>query len=171
MEPPNRNALEGATSRERLDELREHFELLDGWEDRYRYLIDLGKALPAMDPALKTEHTRVEGCMSQVWMVGHLEDTGDRPALRLLADSDAAIVRGLIAVLLAAYDGEPLDVVRATDVGALFDTLGLGQHVSMNRRNGFFAMVGRIRALPDRLTSAGEAPTLSDGSTGRRSPA
>lgn len=158
-------------TRTTIDELREHFELLDGWEDRYRYLIDLGKALAPMDAALKTEHAKVDGCMSQVWMVGHLEHDGPTPVLRLIADSDAAIVRGLIAVLLAAYDGQPLDVVRATDVAAVFDTLGLGQHVSMNRRNGFFAMVGRIRALPDRLTTAAETPTLSDASTERRSPA
>ena len=124
-----------------LDDLKEHFELLDGWEERYRYLIDLGRTLAPMDVALKNETTKVEGCMSQVWMVARL----DGEVVRFHADSDAAIVKGLIAVLMAAYDGETPEAILAHDVGPTFDALGLGQHVSMNRRNGFFAMVGRIQ--------------------------
>ncbi len=124
-----------------LDELSEHFELLDGWEERYRYLIDLGKQLRPMDDALKNEVTKVEGCMSQVWMMAHQEDG----ALRFVADSDAAIVRGLIAVLMIAYDGKTPSEIIGLDVGPVFDGLGLAQHVSMNRRNGFFAMVQRIQ--------------------------
>src|SRR5512139_3788198 len=124
-----------------LDELREHFELLDGWEERYRYLIDLGRTLAPMDDALKNETTKVDGCMSQVWLVARLEGE----VMRFIADSDAAIVRGLIAVLMAAYDGATPEAILALDVGPTFDALGLAQHVSMNRRNGFFAMVGRIQ--------------------------
>lgn len=133
-----------------LDELRENFDLLESWEERYRYLIDLGKALPPMDDALKSAHTKVDGCLSQVWMLGRLDDAG---LLRYLADSDAAIVRGLIAVLMVAYDGRRPDEVVATDIDGLFDALGLGQHISLNRRNGFFAMVQRIKAEATRLAS------------------
>ena len=124
-----------------LSELREHFELLDGWEDRYRYLIDLGKGLAPMDAALKNDVTKVEGCMSQVWLVSRYEDGH----IHLVADSDAAIVRGLIAVLLIAYDGKTPAEIAALDIAPVFDTLGLATHVSMNRRNGFFAMVERIK--------------------------
>lgn len=124
-----------------LSELREHFELLDGWEDRYRYLIDLGKGLAPMDAALKNDVTKVEGCMSQVWLVSRFEDGH----IHLVADSDAAIVRGLIAVLLIAYDGKTPAEIAALDIAPVFDTLGLATHVSMNRRNGFFAMVERIK--------------------------
>ena len=140
-----------------LDELKEHFELLDGWEERYRYLIDLGRALPPMDAALKNDVTKVDGCMSQVWLSAHLEDG----VLRLSADSDAAIVRGLIAVLMAAYDRQAPADILANDVGPTFDALGLGQHVSMNRRNGFFAMVGRIQREARRF-----APELVAGRAG-----
>jgi cysteine desulfuration protein SufE len=138
-----------------LDELREHFELLDGWEERYRYIIDLGKQLGPMDDALKNEVTKVDGCMSQVWMLARDEDG----VLRFVADSDAAIVRGLIAVLMIAYDGKTPEEIRALDVGPVFDGLGLAQHVSMNRRNGFFAMVQRIQGEARRaseLAGAGQ---------------
>jgi cysteine desulfuration protein SufE len=132
-----------------LDELRDNFELLDGWEERYRYLIDLGKKLPPMDDALKNEVTKVDGCMSQVWMSSHLDDG----RIRFVADSDAAIVRGLIALLMVAYDDETPEHVTALDIGPFFDALGLAQHVSMNRRNGFFAMVERIQRDARALTS------------------
>ncbi len=128
-----------------LDEIKENFELLEGWEERYRYLIDLGRQLAPMDPADKTEQTKVDGCMSQVWMVGRPEVRDGATVLALSADSDASIVRGLIAILHAVYDHQPLDVILATDIATLFDDLGLGQHISMNRRNGFYAMVTRIR--------------------------
>lgn len=130
-----------------LDTLREDFELLDGWEERYRYLIDLGRTLTPMDDVLKNELNKVDGCMSQVWMSSRLE--GDR--VRFIADSDAAIVRGLIAILMVAYDDRTAAEIEALDIGPFFDELGLAQHVSMNRRNGFFAMVGRIRQDAGRL--------------------
>jgi len=123
-----------------LSELREHFESLDGWEERYRYLIDLGRTLAPMDDALKNSSTKVDGCMSQVWLTSRQEGE----VMRFLADSDAAIVRGLIAVLMVVYDGRSPDAILALDIVPVFEALGLAQHVSMNRRNGFFAMVGRI---------------------------
>jgi cysteine desulfuration protein SufE len=124
-----------------LSDLKEHFELLDGWEERYRYLIDLGKRLAPLPDADKNERTKVDGCLSQVWLTARR----DGARVRFLADSDAAIVRGLIAVLMLAYDDKTPAEIEALDIGPFFDELGLHQHVSMNRRNGFFAMVGRIR--------------------------
>jgi len=133
-----------------LDDLREHFELLDGWEERYRYIIDLGRTLAPMDDVLKNDVTKVDGCMSQVWMTSRLEEG----QLHFLADSDAAIVRGLIAVLMVAYDGRTPTAIGALDIGPFFDVLGLAKHVSMNRRNGFFAMVGRIHSEARRVARA-----------------
>jgi cysteine desulfuration protein SufE len=130
---------------------RENFAFLESWEDRYRYLVELGRELPPMEDALKTEATRVDGCLSQVWMLARREPSG---AVTWLADSDAAIVRGLIAVLLLACNGRSPADVLASNVGGLFDELGLAQHISMNRRNGFAAMVARIRAEASRLVAA-----------------
>ncbi len=136
-----------------LDALQEDFALLDNWEDRYRYLIDLGRGLRPMPDALKTAYSKVEGCMSQVWVTAHTRtDDGGRVTMDYLADSDAIIVRGLIAVLLAAYSGLTPAEAAATDVGPIFDRLGLGEHLSLNRRNGFVAMIGRLRDEARRLS-------------------
>ena len=133
----------------------ENFELLDGWEERYRYLVDLGKALAPMAPEDKTEGTKVEGCMSQVWMVGRpAHDPSGQLVLTLSADSDAIIVRGLIAVLMSVYDHKSPAEILATDIGSLFDDLGFGQHITLNRRNGFYAMVQRIRREASLLAQA-----------------
>lgn len=129
-----------------IDELVDNFALFDDWEERYRYLIDLGAQLPAMDDALKTPASKVQGCMSQVWMVAGWDGEG---RLTLLADSDAQIVRGLIAVLVAAYSGKTRAEVASTDIDAIFAQLGMDQHLSPNRRNGFFSMVERIRHFAD----------------------
>jgi len=129
-----------------LPEILENFELLEGWEERYRYLVDLGKRLAPMAPEDKTDATKVDGCMSQVWLVGRPEhDAAGHLVLTLTADSDAIIVRGLIAVLMAIYDHKTPSEILTTDIGSLFDDLGFGQHITMNRRNGFYAMVQRIR--------------------------
>ncbi|MEQ1507228.1 MAG: SufE family protein [Myxococcota bacterium] len=125
------------------DALVEDFALFDDWEDRYAYLIDLGNRLPALPDSDKTEHNKVRGCMSQVWFV-----RGDDPGGRLVwaGDSDASIVRGLIAVLQVLYGGRTRDEALAVDVEAVFARLGLEKHLSTNRRNGFFSMVERLRA-------------------------
>ena len=128
---------------ETLDDLIDNFALFDDWEERYRYLIDLGRGLPAMDDSLKTDDTLVRGCTSKVWMV---TDTSDGK-LHIIADSDAHIVRGLIAVLLTAYQDKTLEEVAKTDINAAFAKLGLDQNLSPNRRNGFFSMVERIKHL------------------------
>jgi cysteine desulfuration protein SufE len=137
----------------RVEELIEGFEFLDDWDERFRYIIDLGRRLPPMDEGLKNDDTKVDGCTSQVWMVARVE--GDPPRLAFLADSDAHIVRGLIAILLALYDGRsPRDILELDAEGTIA-RLGLAQHLSPNRANGLFAMVGRIRAFAaDSLTGA-----------------
>lgn len=126
-----------------LEELIENFALFDDWEERYRYLIDLGRNLPKMDDGLKTEENIVRGCTSQVWMVATITDN----KLHFIADSDAHIVRGLIGVLMAAYQDKTLDQVKETDVEGAFAQIGLDQNLSPNRRNGFFSMVEKIKAL------------------------
>ncbi|MEM6780438.1 MAG: SufE family protein [Pseudomonadota bacterium] len=126
-----------------INELVENFSLFDDWEERYRYLIDLGKGLEPMDEALKTENTLVRGCTSRVWMVAENRDG----YFHFVADSDAHIVRGLIAVLLSAYQNKSAAEIQDIDINKAFSDIGLDQHLSPNRRNGFFAMVERIRSL------------------------
>ncbi len=126
-------------------ELAENFALFDDWEDRYRYLIDLGRKLPPLPDALRTEANKVRGCMSQVWLVtGH--PPGDPSRFAFSADSDAHIVKGLIAVLGVLFSGQTPDAIAGIDPEAAFKTLGLDQHLSPTRRNGLVAMVQRIKA-------------------------
>lgn len=127
-----------------LQDLQENFALFDDWEERYRYLIDLGKALPVMDEALKTEETIVKGCTSRVWMIA---ETGESRKIHFTADSDAHIVRGLIALVLVAYQDKTPEEIGEIDIEQTFREIGLDQHLSPNRRNGFFAMVERVKAL------------------------
>ncbi|MEZ0226258.1 MAG: SufE family protein [Alphaproteobacteria bacterium] len=130
-----------------IDDLADNFNALDDWEDRYKYLIDLGNTLPPMDESLKTDAIKVRGCMSQVWMLLSWDGEGK---LKLLADSDAQIVRGLIAVLSAIFSGKTPAEAAGTDVEKAFQQLGLDQHLSPNRRNGFFSMVEAVRAFTSR---------------------
>ncbi len=127
-----------------VDELKENFDLFDDWEEKYVYLIDLGKKLEDMPADLKNDVTRVEGCLSQVWYV---LTPGDNASLHFVADSDSAIVRGLIAILLTLYNGRDAAEITGGEAHDLFESLGFGNHISSNRRNGFAAMVGRIEAL------------------------
>lgn len=125
-----------------FSELVDNFSFLDSWEDRYGYLIELGKALPAMDDADKIPENKVEGCMSQVWLT--MRRDGDRLFFR--GESDAFIVRGLIAVLQIILSGKTTAEIVAEDVEADFNRLGLDAHLSPTRRNGFFSMVARVKA-------------------------
>ncbi|HAE49282.1 MAG: cysteine desulfuration protein SufE [Tistrella sp.] len=125
------------------EELIENFSLFDDWEERYAYLIDLGRKLPDLPEAERTPESKVEGCMSQVWLLSEVEP-GNPPVIRYRADSDSQIVRGLIAVLMTAYSGETADRIIATDINDIFNRIGLDRHLSPNRRNGFYAMVQRI---------------------------
>ncbi len=127
-----------------IDELVDNFALMDDWEDRYKYLIDLGGTLPDMPEALKTDSSKVRGCMSQVWMILGWDEAG---RLSILADSDAQIVRGLIAVVFAVFATRTHAEIKAIDVEKTFAELGLDQHLSPNRRNGFFSMVERVKAF------------------------
>jgi cysteine desulfuration protein SufE len=124
-------------------QIQEAFELFDSWEDKYRFVIDLGKELPAMDQAWKTEETLVRGCQSQVWLVAQRDPaTG---AMNLQLDSDAHIVRGLIGIVLAAYQQRTPREIVEYDVEGLFESLDLLKHLSPTRGNGLRAMVNRIR--------------------------
>jgi len=126
-----------------VNDIRESFAIFDSWEDKYRFVIDLGKDLPDMDDRLKTDEHLVRGCQSQVWLVAELDrNTG---AMRLTLDSDAHIVRGLIAIVLAAYDGRTPREIVEYDIERLFEELDLLKHLSATRGNGLRAMVNRIR--------------------------
>ncbi len=126
-----------------IEEVVENFSLFDDWEDRYRYLIDIGRELPQMDEALKTDASLVRGCTSRVWLVPDILDG----VLTFQADSDAHIVRGLVALLMASYNGRTLEEVRDIDINAMFKEIGMDQHLSANRRSGFYSMVERLRAI------------------------
>ena len=131
----------------RFEEIAEDFEFLDDWEDRYRFVIELGKAMPPLEDAFKVAVTKVEGCASQVWLVPAIEGTGPSAVFRFRGDSDAMIVRGLIAVLHALFDGLTVSDVLKVDAGAELARLGLDQHLSAQRSNGVRAMLERIRLL------------------------
>ncbi len=129
-----------------IEQLAENFSLFDDWEDRYRYLIDLGRKIPPMDDKYKTDDNIVRGCTSRVWLVAEKSKDGK---YNFIADSDAHIVRGLIALLLAAYQGKNAAEIKNTDIKAVFKEIGMDQHLSPSRRNGFYAMVERINNLAE----------------------
>jgi cysteine desulfuration protein SufE len=136
-----------------VDELVANFEGLGDWEERYRYLIDLGRKLPPLPEAERTEAHKVRGCMSQVWLAATYRP-GPPPRLELRGDSDAHIVKGLIALLFRLYAGRTPREMVELDVQSVFERLGLESHITMNRRNGFYAMVERIRALAENAAAA-----------------
>ena len=130
-----------------IETIRSDFALLDDWEDRYRYLIELGRGLAPLPEALRTDANKVRGCASQVWLAiaTHHSGPGGAPVLELQGDSDAHIVRGLIAILFALFQGKTAQEALATDARAVFAELGLQEHLTPQRSNGFFSMVERIR--------------------------
>ena len=129
-------------------ELKENFSLVDDWEDRYRYVIELGRALPGLADADKTDANKVRGCASQVWLVTTLtpQSGGKAPLMHIEGDSDAHIVRGLVAILLEIYQDRPADEIAAHDALQDFAELGLKDHLTPQRSNGLASMVARIRA-------------------------
>jgi cysteine desulfuration protein SufE len=130
-----------------VDEIVENFSLLDEWDDRYRYLIELGRTLAPLPDAARTDANKVQGCASQVWLDTHVAAGGGAgPVLDFVGDSDAHIVRGLIAVLFALYSGKSARDILSTDALALFDRLGLREHLTPQRSNGLRSMVERIRS-------------------------
>ncbi len=129
-----------------IDEIIENFALLEEWDDRYRYLIELGRTLPELPERARVEANKVQGCASQVWMETSVRPNGKGgPVLTFVGDSDAHIVRGLIAVLFTLYSGKSAQDILATDAIALFNRLGLREHLTPQRSNGFRSMVERIR--------------------------
>ncbi|KKX28089.1 SufE family protein [Rhizobium sp. LC145] len=127
-----------------LDQIIDDFAFLDEWEDRYRYVIELGKQLPELADDKRTLENKVQGCASQVWLVSHSDGAAD-PVLTFEGDSDAHIVRGLVAIVLAVYSGKRASEIATTDAIEIFDRIGLVEHLSSQRANGLRSMVRRIR--------------------------
>lgn len=129
-----------------LERLYKNFEVLDNCQDRYRFIIEMGKKIPQLQEIDKKEENRVHGCISTVYMV--INQTKDSPPkLHFIANSDATIVNGLIAIMQIVYDGKTPQEISAVDIETIFKKLGLESHLSPNRRNGFFAMVERLRTI------------------------
>ena len=127
-----------------IDAIVEDFEFLDDWDDRYKYLIELGNGLEPLADTEKNPQSKVQGCVSQVWIVSEASG-GDDPVLTFRGDSDAHIVRGLIAVTLALFSGKQASQIAATDEREVFDRLQLSEHITPQRSNGLRAMVARIK--------------------------
>lgn len=131
------------------------FELLDDWEDRYRYVIELGRQLPPLPAGAKSDHSKVRGCASQVWIVSEREQLGSSK-LKFAGESDSHIVQGLIAILLSLVNGKAAEEIAALDIEARFAKLGLREHLTPQRSNGLASMIQRIRA-DARAVQAGNA--------------
>ena len=129
-----------------IAEIEDNFALLDQWDDRYRYVIELGKTLTPLPDADHVEANKVQGCASQVWLVTHKTPNAGGPVLSFEGDSDAHIVRGLVAILFALYSGKPAKEILDTDASALFERLGLRENLTPQRSNGLRSMIERIRA-------------------------
>jgi cysteine desulfuration protein SufE len=130
-----------------LSDILESFDFLDDWEDRYKYLIDLGKELAPLDETEKTDANKVRGCVSQVWLITSIEKgPAGAPVLTFRGDSDALIVQGLVAIVTTLFNGKTPTEILDTDVEGLFARLGLQEHLTPQRSNGLKSMVGRIRA-------------------------
>ncbi|MEO1066045.1 MAG: SufE family protein [Pseudomonadota bacterium] len=130
-----------------LDDILENFEFLDDWEDKYKYVIELGRDMPELDDQERVDANKVQGCVSQVWLVRTLENTGgaDGPVVHYRGDSDAHIVRGLVALVIATFSGHNARTILKTDIDAIFEKIGLREHLTPQRSNGLTAMINRIK--------------------------
>jgi len=128
-----------------IEDIIENFDLLDDWEDKYRYLIELGGALPELEGSQHTDENKVQGCVSQVWLVTHIENKDGSPHLFFTGDSDAHIVKGLIAISFAIFSGKSAQQILDTDALEIFAKIGLNDHLTPQRSNGLASMVKRIR--------------------------
>jgi cysteine desulfuration protein SufE len=137
-----------------FEEIAETFDFLDDWEDRYRHVIDLGKAMPPLDDAFRVPATKVDGCASQVWILPQINGQGPGATFGFQGESDAMIVRGLIAILHALYSDLSVTEVVKVDAGGELARLGLNDHLSSQRSNGLRAMVERIRKLATETAAA-----------------
>ena len=152
--PTNLNFVMSSHQAEQAQLLIDTFEMLGDWEERYRFLIDLGRDMPAMDDSDKVDANKVSGCLSSVWITADTNDNGGEQVVEFVADSDSAIVKGLISMLRKVYSGQTPQAIVDFDVEDLFGKLGLGQHLSVGRRNGLSEMVRRIKRLATELAAA-----------------
>ncbi|MEA2938309.1 MAG: cysteine desulfuration protein SufE [Alphaproteobacteria bacterium] len=130
-----------------IDEIIDNFSLLDEWDDRYRYVIELGRSLRPLDERDRNDSNKVQGCASQVWLATTIRQNGKGgPVLSFVGDSDAHIVKGLIAILFAVYSDKNAGAILKTDAVALFERMGLREHLTPQRSNGFRSMVERIKS-------------------------
>ena len=141
-----------------IDEIIDNFSLLDEWDDRYRYVIELGRDMSPLPEFHRIEANKVQGCASQVWLATTTSLNEGRPVLSFRGDSDAHIVRGLVAILLATVSGRKASEILAADPIALFDRLGLREHLTPQRSNGFRSMVARIRSDAQHALSSASDP-------------
>jgi cysteine desulfuration protein SufE len=144
-----------------IDDIIADFALLDEWEDRYRYIIELGRKLPPLADAERTDANKVRGCASQVWLSTHADTGNGQPVMHFSGDSDALIVRGLVAIALAMFNDKTAKAILATDAEATFDTLDLRAHLTQQRSNGLRALVDRIRAEAAASLAAAQAPSTT----------
>ncbi len=129
-----------------IDDILSDFDVIDDWEERYRYIIELGRGLDPIDEAARNDANKVRGCASQVWLVTRIEASADGdPRLFFTGDSDAHIVKGLVAVILAIFSGHRASEIQALDPEPIFDTLHLREHLTPQRANGVASMIERIR--------------------------
>lgn len=130
-----------------IERVIQAFEMMPSWQERYRLIIDMGRKLPPLPDEDRIDENLLEGCMSQVWMTARLDESEDPPVLRLTADSDSQIVRGLIAIVFEVFNNRPPAEILETDIESIFQQLELEQHISPGRRNGLSSMVRRVREL------------------------
>ncbi len=128
-----------------LDDLLADFEILDDWEDRYKHVIELGRALPPLPDSARAAENKVMGCASQVWITSEVSGPSSDPVLTFTGDSDALIVKGLIAIAFMIYSGKTANEILATDAGEILGKLGLSSHLTQQRSNGFASMIKRIK--------------------------
>lgn len=136
-----------------FEDIADTFTFLDDWEDRYRHVIELGRAMPPMDPALHVAANKVDGCASQVWLFPQIEGTGPEARFDFIGDSDALIVRGLIAIVHALYADLPVNKVGAVDAKSELARLGLEENLSAQRSNGLRSMIRRVQELANTAIS------------------
>ncbi len=138
-----------------IEQIIDDFRVLDDWDERYRYIIELGRRMTPLADELKTDGTKIRGCASQVWLVSRRENRNGQDVIVFQGESDALIVRGLISILLELYSAHSADEILAIDARRILGELGLDTHLSQQRSNGLFAMVERIRADARALTTTG----------------
>jgi cysteine desulfuration protein SufE len=143
---PNMEAINDTCEAASFDEIQADFDLLDDWEDRYRYVIELGRKLAPLVDAERSPRNKVQGCVSQVWLATKVTPDGGKPRLTFRGDSDAHIVRGLIAILFALYSGKTADEIVTIDAAERLGLLHLNEHLTPQRSNGLMAMVRRIQS-------------------------